>query len=154
MEVRRDAPPATAIRTVARVLIIEHGYVLALRFEENGGFAYVLPGGGQEVGENLESAVRRECVEEIGVAVAVHELVFVREGLRDRPQRLVFFFRCSLPPGVVPQSGTTPDAGQVGVEWLPVSDLSRLPLIPEILRTALPEYCAGVSVPIYLGDTR
>ena len=50
--------------------------------DEDGSVFFILPGGGQEPGETLADTARRECAEELGVAVVVHELRYVREYLR------------------------------------------------------------------------
>jgi ADP-ribose pyrophosphatase YjhB (NUDIX family) len=64
------------IRNTARALILQDNNILLLRkdgYEQGERFA--LPGGGQDLGETLEQALHRECLEEIGSRIEIHRLV-------------------------------------------------------------------------------
>jgi len=53
--------------------------VLVTRNMDRSGPFFLLPGGGQEHGETLPKALRREFMEEVGVPIEVNELVLVRD---------------------------------------------------------------------------
>ena len=60
------------IRVAANALIVNEGHALLVEF--SGGTEdehYNLPGGGVELGESLEEAVRREVMEETCLEIAV-----------------------------------------------------------------------------------
>ena len=78
----------------------------------------ILPGGGQEHGEALEEALRRECREEIGCEVVVGPIRFVRDYIGVRHEfalmqpdvhQLEIMFECRLGEGVEPVVGARPD---------------------------------------------
>lgn len=140
------------IRTAGKALILQGGRVLAARIEEPDETYYVLPGGGQEPEEPLAETVRRECAEELARDVRVGDLAFVVEIARDtRFHRVDLVFRCE---DLGPLAGVTAvgDRHQTGVEWLPVSDLHRLPLYPARLRRAIQRLARGEPGPVYLGN--
>lgn len=112
---------------------------------------FILPGGGQEPGETLAETVRRECREELGAEVAVHELRYVREYLREFPQRVEFIFRCTLTPGSTIGTGIRPDEGQTGPIWLPLAVLTARRFYPLGLRAALADPATPGGT-VYLGD--
>src|SRR5579884_1594159 len=58
-----------------------------------------LPGGGMELGETVEEAIRREVLEETGLDVAVEYLV----GVYSKPQKqeVVLTFRCRVIGGTL-----------------------------------------------------
>ncbi|MEO6457867.1 MAG: NUDIX domain-containing protein, partial [Chloroflexia bacterium] len=66
------------VRTSAKAIILHDGKLLVVKFQDDVGFWFQLPGGGQEPGETLPEAVRRECLEEAGAEVVVGDLWFVR----------------------------------------------------------------------------
>lgn len=140
-----------AIRNSAKALIVREGRLLTIELRDAAGSFFVLPGGGQEPGETLADAVRRECREELGAEVVVHELRFVREYLRDRPHRVEFIFRCTLAPGAASGAGARPDGGQVGLVWLPLAGLRHARLYPLGLRPLL-DGTARAGGLVYLGD--
>ena len=104
------------IRNSAKALIIRDGLLLVNRMGTGDNVWYDLPGGGQERGETLEEAVRRECREETGVEVAVLGLRFVYD-LIDRKQEKIeghmvrFVFLCELAGDAEPRLGMIPDGG-------------------------------------------
>lgn len=58
-----------------------------------------LPGGGMEIGETVEEAMRREVLEETGLQVRVDRLI----GVYSKPQKqeVVLSFQCTITGGVL-----------------------------------------------------
>ena len=139
------------IRNAVRALILQDNHVLLLRkdgYEQGERFA--LPGGGQDLGETLQQALHRECMEEIGTAVDVGELLHVAEffKLRDTQppthRHLVeFLFQCTVPGDYSPRNGYRPDKHQVEVVWADVGALASLPIFPSYLSTCIPHSRGG-----------
>lgn len=138
-------PKGKPARYGAKALIVENGKILCLRKEGDIGLYFVLPGGGQNPGELLDQALARECREELGAKVEVGRLRYLQEylgsnhGFKAVHGGLHFvnaYFECRLleSPGTAPLE---PDAGQVGLEWLPLADLAALPFYPKVLATKL-----------------
>jgi 8-oxo-dGTP pyrophosphatase MutT (NUDIX family) len=150
---------AQTLRYAAKALIMEGGRLLCLRKQGDIGGYYVLPGGGQEPGELLQATLARECLEELGARVEVGRLRFVQEYIggnhlfKDVHGKMHFvnvYFDCRLlePPLTSPLS---PDAGQVGLEWLELAKLGDAAFFPRVLAGRLhgPEDPGAV----YLGDS-
>ncbi|MEK4371077.1 NUDIX domain-containing protein [Paenibacillus sp. FSL R5-0473] len=147
------------IRNSAKAVIVQDGRLLVIRLEDQYGTAYVFPGGGQEKGEELKDAVARECLEEIGQAVNVGELLHIREYIGKNHEfaewdadihQVEFYFACSLiDPEATVFEGSNPDDHQVAVEWIALEDLSNIRLYPKTIGELLLK--SGFSS-IYLGD--
>ena len=146
------------IRNTARALIRQDEHILLLRkdgYEQ--GERYALPGGGQDLGETLEQALHRECMEEIGSRVEIYNLVAVADCFkpRDTPpgstRHLVeFLFACTVPDDYIPQNGPHPDKHQVEVVWVRLDKLAGMPLYPRSLGQHLTAD-SGSTGPVYLG---
>lgn len=129
------------IRVRACALIIENEKVLLIEFRENGRVHYNLPAGGVERGESVVEAVRREAKEEAEADIEVGSIAFVYEyaphldvsGLYGAsPHGLSLIFDCKLRPGSIPRMPDHPDLNQIGVKWVPLSDLDKIVLYPNI----------------------
>ena len=146
------------IRNTARALILQDNNILLLRkdgYEQGERFA--LPGGGQDLGETLEQALHRECLEEIGSRIEIHDLVYVADCFkpRDTPpgstRHLVeFLFACTVPDDYIPKNGHHPDKHQVEVVWASLDKLAGMSLYPRSLGQHLADSSAN-SGPVYLG---
>ncbi|MBF2067193.1 MAG: NUDIX domain-containing protein [Calothrix sp. C42_A2020_038] len=149
------------IRNAAKALIIRENHLLVIAKRDAKGMWYLLPGGGQKHGESLEQALLRECWEEIGASVKIHNLVFVREfigknHLEDCSDiewcKLVhsvdFIFACSLPDHYILGNGKMPDEGQEKVEWLPIAKLYEYRIYPSQLKHLL----INQNNQVYIGD--
>ncbi|MFC9711369.1 NUDIX domain-containing protein [Paenibacillus sp. NPDC056933] len=147
------------IRNSAKAVIVQDGRLLVIRLEDQYGDAYVFPGGGQEKGEELKDAVARECLEEIGQAVTVGELLHIREYIGKNHEfaewdadvhQVEFYFECKLiDPIATIFEGSNPDDHQVAVEWIPLEELSQVRLYPKTIGELLRN---EGSSRIYLGD--
>jgi 8-oxo-dGTP diphosphatase len=147
------------VRVSVKAIIVVDGRLLVTRNRDAEGDFFLLPGGGQEHGESLPDALRRECREEIGVDVEVHDVRLVRDYIgrnhefadhNSDAHQLEIMFRCTLRGEVVAGGGTMPDAWQVGVDWLDLASLGEQRLYPKVLQRVLPHLPA--DSPIYLGD--
>jgi len=126
-------PIIAPIRNTVRALILQDNNVLLLRKDGyEGGQRFALPGGGQDLGETLEQALNRECLEEIGTRVEAHDLVYVADCFKPRDttphstRHLVeFLFACTVPGDYVPVNGHHPDKHQVEVVWVGLESASR-----------------------------
>ncbi|MDQ0723003.1 8-oxo-dGTP diphosphatase [Paenibacillus sp. W4I10] len=147
------------IRNSAKAVIVQDGRLLVIRLEDQYGTAYVFPGGGQEKGEELKDAVARECLEEIGQAANVGELLHIREYIGKNHEfaewdadihQVEFYFACSLiDPEATVFEGSNPDDHQVAVEWIALEELSQIRLYPKTIGELL---LKSDSSSIYLGD--
>ncbi|MEM6346659.1 MAG: NUDIX domain-containing protein [Bacteroidota bacterium] len=151
-----------SVRTSTKAIIIEEGKILCSKFQSprSGKIFYGLPGGGQDHGENLKDAIKRECYEEILAKVEVGDIVFVRDFIRqnhieepddDDFHQVDFYFLCKLLNHGELGVGPVPDTKQIGVEWITINDLSvdiffPAALIPYLQKNDLK------SGPVYLGD--
>ena len=149
------------IRNSAKALILKDGRLLCTRnVGYRGDHYYLLPGGGQDFGETLTDALRRECLEEIGAHVIVHELRYVRDYIGKNHEfaerysefhQIEYMFICSLAnePGVT--SASNPDSAQIGVEWIELENLRHTPIFPKALKELIGT--DGVLTgSVYLGD--
>jgi len=140
------------IRNSAKALIIRDGKVLASKMDWDGDIFYILPGGGQDVGELLTEAVKRECAEELGVEVEPKSLVFVIEGERGEAfHKIDVVFLCEYVKEIE-GAEIKPDENQVGIEWLGISNLMDAPLYPKKLRSAIMGFHNNEPVEVYLGN--
>ncbi|PQP83728.1 NUDIX hydrolase [Paenibacillus sp. PCH8] len=147
------------IRNSAKAVIVQDGRLLVIRLEDQYGTAYVFPGGGQEKGEELKDAVSRECLEEIGQAVNVGELLHIREYIGKNHEfaewdadihQVEFYFECHLiDPKATIFEGSNPDDHQVAVEWIALEDLPKIRLYPKTIGELL---LKPDDSRIYLGD--
>ena len=146
------------VRVAAKAIIIRNERVLVTRNVDKDGPFFLLPGGGQEYGETAPEALRRELMEEVGVPIEVNQLVLVRDYIARNHEfadegdlhQLELCFRCTLLVDEIPANGPHPDAWQVGVEWLDLSDLDGARLYPGALRTILPQVDRWAV--LYIGD--
>ena len=146
------------IRNAARALILQDSNILLLRkdgYEQGERFA--LPGGGQDLGETLEQALNRECMEEIGTRVEIRDLVYVADCLKPRDTQpastrhlVEFLFACTVPGDYAPVNGHHPDKHQVEVVWASLDALVDMPLYPRSLAPYLAD-SRGSTGSVYLG---
>ena len=124
----------TAIRINVNAAITRDGQILVIEFNDTNGIHYNLPGGGVDMGESLEAALERECLEEARAQVEVGQVLLVWEyvpslhGFKYGPtQRVGMVFKCELAAGAQPALPENLDPNQTGVKWIPISELSSSP---------------------------
>jgi len=131
------------MQTSARAIIFRDDSLLVVRYRDECGDWYAVPGGAQRHGEGLVAAVVREVAEETGLLVRVGPLRFVREciaapGARALPpdfHQVEFYFTCEI-DGSLGLAGE-PDPGQVEVEWCTLAELRGRCFFPPALLDAL-----------------
>ena len=130
------------IRSCAKAIIVRDERILTVKYSDEGGEYYALPGGGQLHGETLPATLLRECREELGVTVVSLGLRFIREYIgkegesrwRDADvHRVEFLYECALEPGQEPQMGRHGDHSQVDIAWLPIESISQYRFYPRAL---------------------
>lgn len=148
------------VRVSAKAVIVDDGRLLCIRKEDEQGYYAILPGGGQESGESLHDALRRECREEVNAEVDIHNLRYVRDYISTNHEfadvesfthQLDLMFICTLQPGSTVGPGSVPDNGQIDVVWIPLADLVSARLYPLRLAHLLASGDTA-DAPVYLGD--
>ncbi|WP_114853388.1 NUDIX domain-containing protein [Brachybacterium sp. YJGR34] len=149
-------------RLGVKALIIRDQRVLMNRYlDPDGREVFALPGGGQEHGEDQVSAMIRECREEIGARVEVHQVACLFEVMMETRMvdgspippfhQVNVAYWCGLAEGEEPGEGTEPDPGQAGTAWLPLGRLAEHRIHPPEL--ALWLEADPSSRPLSLGVT-
>lgn len=146
------------IRNSAKAVIVKDDKIALIKKYDEEGFFYIFPGGGQEKGETLKSAVMRECLEELDAAVHIHELIHIREYIGGNHEfahfdkgvhQIEFYFLCSIVRENVNGAPVQPDTDQIGVEWIPLTDLHSFRVYPKAIVEVLQR---AETTEVYLGD--
>lgn len=150
------------IRNSAKAIIIQGGKLLCTKNRDQWGDFYLLPGGGQEPGETLNEALKRECMEEISAEVEPGDILYIREYIGKNHQfaewdfdmhQIEFMFACTLLNEEAVKNGAMPDSMQIGLEWLEISRLSEYRIYPATLAEVLDQDGKSRG-PVYLGDAK
>lgn len=127
------------VRLGVNAVIVEDDHLLAVKFDDDSGMHYNLPGGGVNQGESVTDALVREVYEETTADIEVGPLMFVHEyfppahsHVYGSTHKLTLFFEGCLTGARSPTLPERPDQHQVGVEWLPVETIDTQPLLPEL----------------------
>jgi 8-oxo-dGTP pyrophosphatase MutT (NUDIX family) len=148
------------IRLRACALIIENDAILLVEFKNDNddGVHYNLPAGGLEPGETLIEAAQREVKEEACVEVEVGSVAFVYEYQPTKNNYIYgdthsvgVTFECKLKPGSYPKLPENPDPHQIGVKWIPISELHSIQLYPEINKDIV-DYYSGENYRNYVEE--
>lgn len=140
------------IRNSAKALIIKDGKMLAIKISDSSEEWYIMPGGGQESEERLDSAVCREVAEELGIEITPTDLVFVIEGIHGEGfHRVDLVFLCQY-VRELPHAALHSDQNQVGWDWLDIQTLNHAPLYPSKLRRQIMNLYEGKPYSSYLGN--
>lgn len=100
----------------------------------------------------MTDAVVRECVEELGITVAVKDLAFVIEGMYGEPfHRVDLVFLCEYQSDIQ-HTQLHSDTNQIGTEWLAIDGLENQPLYPSKLRKAITDLYHTRQTAVYLGN--
>lgn len=106
-----------SIRINVNALIVRDDKMLLIKFDDEKGPYYNLPGGGVDNGESLAGALKRECLEEAWADVNVLDLVGAWEYIPElhankfgSKQKVGFIFSCSLKAGSSPSMPAKPDS--------------------------------------------
>lgn len=97
---------------------------------------WVIPGGGVEDGEDLETALRREVLEETGLALIAHQRLFDQTGEFGDT---FIYYRCELAPGEPVLGGPEREAQSAEnryiLEWVDVERVALLGFVyPQVGR--------------------
>ncbi|RST61187.1 NUDIX domain-containing protein [Siminovitchia terrae] len=151
-----------SIRNSAKAIIISGDKVLLTKNQDNEGYFYLFPGGGQEHGETIDNALLRECIEEVGKEVEIGELLYIREYIGKNHEhssfdfnvhQVEYYFVCNLVNEMNNyKTPTHPDSHQVGMEWMHINDLFKYRIYPKELRKYIIKHFNNEKSPVYLGD--
>ncbi|MEU1672989.1 NUDIX domain-containing protein [Streptomyces roseifaciens] len=152
------------IRNAATGIIVKEQHLLMIRENWPRPDTFFLPGGGQQPGETLSECAEREVLEETGVSVTAVRLAVIREYIPARHQdmtptpsgathRVEAMFWCEIVADPALLGGHNEDDLQTGVEWVPLSKLEHIrllpPSLPRIVHAMVNDPGAGA---VYLGD--
>ena len=149
------------VRSTVKAIVLHDGKVLLNRcFDQNNGTYYSLPGGGQEQGESIDEALRRECLEETGYTVepvkfaALMEEIcrdpFILENYAQYAHKMLHIFVCRLTSDQRIEPTETDDL-QIAIEWVPIEDVPNRNLLPVQLKEHFTELMQK-DHPVYLGS--
>lgn len=149
-----------AIRSTVKTIVVKNEKILFIKYMSDSGIVYYeLPGGGQELFEEMEDAAKREFLEETGYQIkikrfaAIAEEIFEDEELRriypNYVHRIHHIFKGELVSTEI-KSDINYDHNQISCEWIPIHEVININLIPKQLKANMNRILKS-EYPLYLG---
>ncbi len=128
------------VRIISRVIIVNPEKDALLLARNKGASFWYPPGGGWEVetGESLAQAGEREVMEECGVAVSIHKMLYLQEFHEAKQTALEVFFLGSTESEIDPNHvDLDPNGAVEEVKWISFTELEDLKVFPERIKETL-----------------
>ncbi len=147
------------VKNAVKAIIIKDGKIAVIQKAEDNKIYYTLPGGSQKKFEDMESALKRECIEEISCNIEIKTLLFIREyigknhefKIRDADiHKVEFFFLCGIKKNETIRNGVKPDKTQIDVLFIEIDKLEKYNFYPKGIIEKIKEI--KLKENIYLGD--
>jgi len=129
-----------------RAIIIEDNKLLTIKRVKKDLVYYVFPGGGVEKDEDFESAMKRECKEELGVNIEIVNNFTSERFDINNIEQLEHFYVCKIFSGEL-GTGDGPEydenseyEGTHEIKWINVKDLLNYDLRPSNIVLKLIDY--------------
>jgi ADP-ribose pyrophosphatase YjhB (NUDIX family) len=130
------------MKQAIRAIVTNNNQLLVMKRNKFGKEYYTLLGGAVEIGEELETALRRELMEEATMQVGRVQLVFIEEA--EAPYGTQYVYWCEYQGGDPVLGADTIEAeinkgGQNTYEpmWLPLAELPNVNFVSKSLKAAL-----------------
>ncbi len=138
-----------SIRIRVAAVIIENDRILMVTHKKKNNIYWLLPGGGVEYGESLESALERELKEELDISIEVFEPVIICDSIDPSGRRhiLNICFRCKKLPGDLKLGK---DKRLFDFNFLTAEELKKARLYPP-LGDEIFKLMEGTSTKLYAG---
>jgi len=132
------------MKHAVRAIVTKEDQMLVMKRNKFGSEYYTLVGGAVEMGEELETALRREVQEETGIVLGQVRLVYVEDA--GEPYGEQFVYWCEYQSGEPELSPDSEEAkiNQLGQNtytpmWLPIAELGTINFVSGSLKEALIE---------------
>ena len=125
-------------RVAVRGIIFKDGKLLCQRlkaYRRNDRDFWCTPGGGLDIGEQLEVGLRREMIEETGIDPKIGRLLFVQQFSEDgEKEQMEFFFLIENPEDYGSIDLTTTTHGDIEIEHVEFVDPADNVVLPAFLQ--------------------
>jgi 8-oxo-dGTP diphosphatase len=137
--------PAPAPRVRVAALVVSGDSILLVLHRKEGREYYLLPGGGVEPGETEEEALKRELLEETGLAVTPLKLLFQTQSIRRDYLRCVIqkVYLCNAAGALA----FSQDPRVIKVEYMKREEFKRAEFYPDIRAQILEAWETGFKGP-------
>ena len=144
------------ISVSVKAAVVADDRILLVRYDDDYGPHFNLPGGKVRVGESLRAAAVRKVKEETGYDVLPTKVLLVVEYVPEvwadefgTRQKVQFQMGCRLEPAIqTPAVPPIEDLTFRGIEWVQVSRLPEIRLLPRIGARLLHALTAGAPDPL------
>lgn len=124
------------------------GQILLVKHRKAGREYYLLPGGGQEIGESAVEAVTREWKEELSLDVKVGRFLFCGESVPHESRRTQVFQIVFQIDAIEGSIDVKREGALAGYDWIPIHALDEIAFFPDCLEQ-VKACCRGVPHEIY-----
>ena len=117
-----------------KAIIIKDGKVLLMRDPRAGRVIWEIPGGRMNINEVPQEALKREIFEELGVEIAVGDIVYMEQFLQGNEGKRAFMIAYKAELVDVTIEFNLDPAEVCEIAWVTREELPQYPLFPEFTR--------------------
>lgn len=122
--------------------------ILLVKHRKAGREYYLLPGGGQEIGESATEALVREWKEELNLSVKVGRFLFCGESVPTEQRRTQVFQMVFQIESIEGTIEVRREGALAGFDWIPVNTIDQIAFFPDCL-PQVKAFCRGEEFAVY-----
>ena len=144
----QNSTPKPAIRHRVAGIFARAGKILLVKHRKAGREYFLLPGGGQEIGESAIEAVVREWKEELSLDVKVGRFLFCGESVPSELRRTQVFQMVFQIDSIEGNIEVQHEGALAGYAWVPINGLGEIAFFPDCL-PQVKAFCRGEDYAVY-----